>query len=183
MAEAGRSVGPSRSFRFRSIRITAALAAPLLVLSACQVRPIYAKSNPERIKLASISVAPVTGRSSQIVRNRLLFLLDHGGAEPRNPAYLVNLTVTMKAIGVFNKGFSESPTAGDLKATVRYTLVDTKTKKAIHTGTRTAIAAYDLPSNPAQEYAKLRAARDATQRSLESAAALVRDDIAGFLAR
>ena len=59
-------------------------------------------------------------------------------------------------------------------------LKDARSGKPLKTGTRSAVAAYDLPP---QEFTKLRATRDAENRAAIAAAELVGSDLAGYLAR
>lgn len=164
----------------RGLLLAAGFLAIGSVLGGCQVRPMYAEASSPRPKLASISVAPVSTRVAQQVRNRLIFLLYGGGAAPASPAYDLDLGVQESAIGVFINSVSNTPTAGNMRITVNYALKDAKTKKVLKKGSRVAVAAYDQPS---QEFAKLRSARDAENRAAKAAADLVDQDIAAFLSR
>ena len=149
--------------------------------SGCQVRPLYAGYGTPETKLSSIAVDPVSTRVAQQVRNHLLFLLDRGGREPKNPAYTLALNVSSAQIGVFvGSSVDSSPTAGRDKITVAYVLKDARTGRTAKSGSRSAVAAFDLPP---QEYTKLRAIRDAQDRAAVAAAELVHADLAGYLAR
>ncbi|HET7411665.1 MAG TPA: LPS assembly lipoprotein LptE [Pararhizobium sp.] len=164
----------------RRLLLSAALLTAGLALGGCQVRPMYADSSPARQKLMSVAVEPVSSRVAQQVRNQLIFLFYGGGMAPSESAYDLALNVRRAAIGVFVNSATNTATAGNMRVTVNYVLKDAKTQAVVKKGTRTAVAAYDQPS---QEFAKIRSARDAENRAARAAADLVDQDIAGFLSR
>lgn len=171
----------SETRRARAFFLASAFVAAASALQGCQVRPLYADGpKSPQPKLASIAIDPVGSRVAQQVRNHLIFLLDRGGAEPANPAYSLALNVSEAPVGFFINAAGDAPTAGKMKVTAAYALKDSKTGKVLKTGTRTAVAGYDLPP---QEFTKIRAQRDAENRAAVAAAELVDSDLAGFLAR
>lgn len=165
----------------RATLVVCAFALAMPALQGCQVRPLYAAYASPQPKMASIAVDPVSTRIAQQVRNHLVFLLDRGGSQPVRPAYTLALNVTSRQIGVFvGSSVDSSPTSGKDRVTVAYVLKDASSGTPLKTGTRSAVAAYDLPP---QEFTRLRAARDAENRAAIAAAELVGSDLAGYFAR
>ena len=164
----------------------AALCATVLAVtltSACTVRPLYATSESSvgagpgaQAGLGSIAIAQVNTRTAQEVRNHLIFMFNGGAGEPATPAYTMDLAVSVldQAAAVIQVDDEDRPTAGTLKITARYTLKDTATGKVVITGTRDISSSYDRPS---QQFAALRARRDAENRAARELASLVRLDV------
>lgn len=158
-----------------------ALAVALAGLGGCQVRPLYADSTAVQPKLASIAVDPVDTRIAQQVRNELIFMLDGGDRAPAAPLYRLKLSVGARGVDVFvNNATDDTGTAANMNVSVAYMLRDADTGKVVKYGRRMTVAQYDLPD---QEFARLRAQRDAENRAAKEAAGLVRNDLAAFLAR
>lgn len=147
-------------------------------LSACQVRPLYSEASGTTQIMKSVAFSEATDRVSQEVRNRLIFLTGGGAGEPVNPEYDVDLVVKAKASGVLIDATSDTARAGRVNVTVAYTLKRAKTGEVLKVGTRSATALVDYS---AQEFAKIRAIRDAEDRAAREAAEFVRMDIAGAL--
>ncbi len=74
----------------------------------------------------------------------------------------------------------DRPTAATLHMTGSYVLTDLATAKPVASGSRSIQASYDQPS---QEFATLRARRDAEDRAARELAELLRLDIAQRLAK
>ena len=172
----------------RSRRIfTIAAFACLVALAGCTVQPLYGNSTPGapgqtvRADLASVAVAPVSERVSQQVRNHLIFLLSGGAGEPATPQYTVRLSVSVAdaAAASIQVGRDDEPTASLVTVTARYVLADSS-GATIGQGSRSAQAPYDVS---AQQFAALRASRDAQNRAAREAAELVRLAIASDLSR
>lgn len=154
-----------------------------LVLSAfvagCTVQPLYSTSggastggvsSSVKSKLASIKVDDVDTIPAQAVRNRLIFGLSGGAGEPSQPAYHLALglqTSTESAVEVDVGDSREGrASAGTVRMTSNYALRD-RDGKVVATGRRQVSASYDRPR---QEFANLRAHRDAQQRAAEELA-------------
>ncbi len=174
-------LSPDR-FMPRAVRL--ALAAGLALLAAgCTVQPLYSSHGtgaavggavaPDmRAKLASVAVDPVGDVYGQQVRNRLIFLLGGGAGEPANPTYRLNLGLSQTVLNTMTVDIGDEtdrsgrPSAGIVKATSHFVLKD-KDGKPVAAGTRTVGSSYDRPR---QEFANLRAERDARKRAAEELA-------------
>lgn len=169
----------------------AALLSLAGVLQACTVTPLYAERSasggaPESAALSQIAVKPAKSRPELEVRNHLIFLLDNGGAEASSPAYSLDLGITTHTIqeatqqAIFDpKSNQGQPTAGTVVMTSNYVLTDAATGKKIASGTRTVSSDFDQPR---QEFANMRAERDAQDRAARELAELLRLSLAGDLA-
>jgi LPS-assembly lipoprotein len=169
--------------RQSGIRVAAAaglMAAGFGLIAGCQVRPLYETASPAAARYASIGISEPTTRVGQQVRNQLIFLFSGGAGEPSSPTYRLDLTVRSTPRGVFIDQATDSATAATLQVTASYTLKEAATGKVLKRGSRTATSAFDLPP---QEFAKIRAQRDAEDRAGREAAELVRADLASVLAR
>jgi LPS-assembly lipoprotein len=163
------------------------LLSCLVLASACTVRPLYAPAGSvapgaaTTTQLSSISVNPEATRYGQEVRNHLIFLLNGGKGEPASPVYTLALNVTSvkAAAAIIQVGDEDEPTAGTITVTSRYTLT-TKDGKQVAKGSRQVTSSFDAPR---QEFANLRAARDAENRAARELAELVRLAVAQDLAR
>ncbi len=150
----------------------------LLTVAGCTVQPLYGSGRtvnglpPISAELASVAVAPVGDRVSQEVRNHLIFLLSGGAGEPTAPIYTVRLAVSAQdaATASIQRGRDEEPTAALVTVTARYVLTDA-TGGQIGAGSRSAQAPYDVSR---QQFAALRASRDAQNRAAREAAELLR---------
>jgi LPS-assembly lipoprotein len=90
------------------------------------------------------------------------------------------LNVTSEVMGVLYD--QESDTAGAGRAIVRadYNLTRADTGETVRSGNRSAVALVDFPE---QEFAKVRATRDAEKRAATELAEIIRADIAAALGR
>lgn len=161
----------------------AGLASLLVIagaLSSCQVRPLYAESTGVKAKLSSVGFEDVGSRVALEVRNHLIFIAGRGAGEAVNPQYMVSLSVSSALQGVIYLPSSDTSAAGRTTVTVSYVLKSVADGKVIKAGSRAATALVDLPS---QEFAKLRAERDAEDRAAREAAELVGADLAAALSR
>ena len=169
--------------RRRRLAAVTVLLAALSAGAGCTVRPLYsdvsetsgiAPVNPEA--LGVIAIAPVNTRYGQEVRNHLIFLLNGGAGQPAAAAYTMNLQVA----SIFQSSASvqidneDRPTAGTLKMIGTYQLTDVKTGKVILSSQRDISSSFDQPS---QQFAALRARRDAENRAARELAYLLRLDI------
>ena len=160
-----------------------ALVAIFGALAGCQVRPLYSEgaSGAPAQKLASIEISDADTRVAQEVRNRLIFLVGGGAGEPVNPQYKLALNVTSKIVGVlYEKDEADTADAGRATVTADYNLSRADTGETVRSGKRSAVALVDFPD---QEFAKLRAKRDAENRAARELAEIIRADLAAALGR
>ena len=171
----------SNAHRRRSGRsvLLAMLAVATVSLSACQVRPLYSTSGETTEALKSIEISEAKDRVEQEVRNSLIFLLGGGAGEPTTPAYRLELTVTNRLIGVLFDSSTDLAAAGRVAVKADFNLIENSTGKTIRSGNRAAVALVDLPN---QEFAKLRAVRDAESRAARELAEIIRADLSAAVA-
>ncbi len=166
--------------------LAAGLMATLAASAGCTVRPLYA--NPDSAlgsslgassaaALSTVAVDPVTTRYAQEVRNHLIFLFGGGKGQPAQPSYRVKLAVSRinEASASIQVETDEEPTAAAITLVATYSLTDTQTGAAVATGTRQIMSSYDVPR---QEFAVLRAQRDAENRAARELAEVLRLAIA-----
>lgn len=145
----------------------------LMVLSSCQVRPLYASVEPGSA-LASIDISPASNRVEQQVRNELVFMLNGGEGEPANHQYELLLKVSSSRQDFTTaNSTSSAPSPSHVVVTATYAL--TKSGKVVTKATRSAIALFDYTS---QQYARIRAQRDAENRAAKEVAEQLRTDLA-----
>ncbi|WP_431522394.1 LPS assembly lipoprotein LptE [Shinella zoogloeoides] len=163
-------------------RLAKALAGVALIgmLAGCQVRPLYSTPGGTEGKLASISISEAGDRVEQQVRNDLIFLFAGGAGEPQNAVYHLEMDVTVRTVGVLNDVRDDIARSGRVTVTADYNLTRADSGETLASGKRSAVAMVDFP---AQEFAKLRAVRDAENRGARELAELIRADVASALAR
>jgi len=170
----------------RSFAVTAA-ALMLAIASGCTVRPLLAtqQGTPGQetvADLSSVSVNPVSTRYALEVRNHLIFLLN-GGGQPAAPRYKLDLTVTREitsAAEVQVAANQNEPTAGTAILRGSYRLTDASNGRTLAQGRRQVMSAFDRPR---QEFAVLRAERDAEDRAARELAELLRLAVAQDMVR
>ncbi|WP_245453209.1 LPS assembly lipoprotein LptE [Aquibium carbonis] len=165
------------------------VVASVLALSACSVQPLYggatasfAPGQPSA-RVASIAVKAVETRTAQEVRNHLIFAFNGGAGQPASPRYLMELDVrgTDSETATVQRSRSDNESsAGVVKLTASYKLVDPVTTEVVATGTRSATSAFD---RPVQLFAASRAARDAENRAARELAAFLQLAVMQDLAR
>lgn len=181
-------------------RAVAGLAvASAVAVSGCTVQPLYgvatasiAPGEPTS-RVASIAVKEVASRTAsarevdsrpaQEVRNHLIFGLNGGAGQPASPRYLMELDVqqsTNETATVQRSRNDNEPSAGVVKLTGTYKLVDPATTEVVATGTRSVTAAFD---RPVQLFAEARAQRDAENRAARELAAFLQLAVMQDLAR
>lgn len=183
----------SRGFApLRRVGVAVLAGAGLLAASGCTVQPLYGDVAPSigpsaygqaPSAVASIGVAPVTYRAAQEVRNHVIFALNGGAAEPAQPRYMLNLAVQTRPIALarIQGGTSDNePTAGAVMLSSSYILTETATGKVVARGNRSATAGFDRPR---QDYAALRALRNAEDRAARELAEAIRIAVGQDLAR
>ncbi|MEQ1955262.1 LPS assembly lipoprotein LptE [Mesorhizobium yinganensis] len=174
--------------RFRHAGIAALLAAMALA-SACTVRPLYSDTSIETgavpgaaAGFKQISIDAVDTRYGQQLRNDLIFLLNGGAGQPAQAKYKMTLAASILVLDEAEVEVDNDtrPTAATLHMTGSYVLIDLSTGKPVAKGSRTIPASYDQPT---QEFANLRARRDAEDRAARELAELLRLDIGQKLAK
>jgi LPS-assembly lipoprotein len=163
----------------RAGRVTLFLAAAGLI-AGCQVRPLYSTSSAVPQKLAAIKISPADDRVEQVVRNRLIFLMTGGAGEPAASDYQLQMNVTSARANILDDEISTALTPGRVTVTATYSLSSTKDSKVLKQGTRSVTALVDIGN---QEFAKLRAYRDAEDRAGRELAEFIRADLASVLGR
>lgn len=163
-------------------RLAKAFAGLALIgmLAGCQVRPLYSTAGGTEEKLASVAISKAKHRVEQQVRNDLIFLFAGGAGEPQNALYRLDIGVSTSTAGVLNDVRTETDRAGRVTIAATYVLTELGTGEKLATGKRSAVAMVDFP---AQEFAKLRAIRDAENRGARELAELIRADVAATLAQ
>lgn len=168
------------------------LALVALSASACTVAPLYGKPSPEALSAGPsgpvlaemrgrISVSPANNRTTQIVRNALLFDLN-GGQKPESPVYEIRNSVTGTETVVSIQAGSGVPSASTYTMTATYQIVRLSDQTVIATGSRNATAPFD---RSAQLFSSSRALIDAQKRAGDlvagqvelAAAAAIRKDL------
>ncbi|EKF18753.1 LPS assembly lipoprotein LptE [Nitratireductor pacificus] len=170
------------------VSLLAGLALSVAVASGCTVRPLMAtpdvssSGTASMPALSSVAIAPVDTRYGQQVRNHLIFLLNGGAGQPANARYTLDLTVTRatSAAARIQVITDNEPTAGTLTMTGLYRLTDSQTGAVVASGKREMTSAYDVPR---QEFAAIRAIRDAEDRAARELAELLRLAVGQDLAR
>lgn len=168
-------------------RLLIGLAAVALALPACTVRPLYSSAPlatsgvPVGADLSSIAIKPALTRYGQEVRNHLVFLLSGGRGEPAEPRYSLDLNVSVlqESAASIQVATENQPTAATITVIGSFILTDMQGKK-IGEGSQRIVSSYDVPL---QEFAALRARRDAENRAARELAELLRLVIAQELTK
>lgn len=177
------SLRDHRVLRLRPALLVAA-ALSLAIASGCTVRPLYSSATSsvsgvagEDAGLGAIAINPVNTRYGQEVRNHLIFLLNGGAGQPDGAKYAMDLQVSSvsQAAAVIQVDSENRPTAGTLRMTGSYVVKDLVTGEVVVSGKREVSSSYD---QPLQQFAALRARRDAENRAARELAELLKLDIA-----
>ena len=159
----------------RRIGTVASALAIVTVLAACQVRPLYGESSTTGAELASVAFSDATNRVEQVVRNQLIFLSTGGKGEATNPAYQVNLTVVSIYSDILDDESASALQPGRVVVSGNYTLTRLSDGVVIGSGARNATALLDISR---QEFAEVRAVRDAESRAARELAEFINADLA-----
>lgn len=151
-----------------------------MLLASCQVRPLYDDTAATRENLGAIAYSDADDRVELEVRNQLIFMTGGGAGEPAAPQYRVDLKVESDLTGVMLEQSSDTALAGRVTVTADYTLERLTDNTVLKAGHRQVVSLVDFP---AQEFAKLRAVRDAENRAARELAELIRADLAMVLGR
>lgn len=156
-------------------------AALLLLLAACQVRPLYAPG-PAGTSVASalpaIEVSAPETRPEQEFRNALQFRL-RGAEAGAPPRYRLDYGMRLVERRVAIEQFTGTPAAYQVEGRLSYSLRDANEGSVLVRDSATATASYDRST---QEFANVRAQRDAERRVAETLAEMVASRLAAHLA-
>ena len=160
--------------------------AALVAIAGCTVQPLYSPAPTEGLTanapvLASVAIDEVDTRVAQQVRNRLIFLLRGGAELSASPQYAAKLEVSEREQSVFRVQAPDGTTtitARRLTVTGTITLTRKADGVVIAQETRSAAASFD---NTRQEFANLRALRDAENRAAAELAEQLRVVVATAL--
>jgi LPS-assembly lipoprotein len=164
----------------RSLLRPLALAA-LLALAGCQLRPLYAtgpSGSAPQANLPAIAVEAPAGRIEQVYRNALLFGL-RGGEEAPSPRYTLIYRMTLRSQGVAVERGTGTPNVYQLNGGVSFLLKDNATGESRFGASVTAIDSYARSS---QDFANIRARRDAENRIATTLAELTQARLAAYFA-
>ncbi len=161
---------------FRRAFVGAVLVSAL-GLGSCQVQPLYGKAGITG-ELASVGISEPTNRVEQAVRNQMIFLLSGGAGEPANPVYQLTLRVSSSNVNYLSQISSNLPQPGRVTLSASYTL--TRDGKLIKQGAQRMDAQLDYTS---QQFAQVRAIRDAEDRAARELAEVLKLDIASALSK
>jgi LPS-assembly lipoprotein len=155
--------------------------------TACTVQPLYAPGagleSGTRSGLQSVSIAAANNRVAIEVRNHLIFLLNGGSGQPANPLYELSLKADpqLKSALIYQTpGRDGEPTSRTVTVAASYVLRKTEGDAVISTRRASASASFDVSQ---QEFANLRAKRDAENRAASEVAEMLRALIAADIAR
>ncbi|WP_246701844.1 hypothetical protein [Rhizobium terricola] len=161
-------------------RLSLALCLTFTALVAsCQVRPLYNETAATQANLGAIAYSDATSRVELEVRNQLIFMTGGGSGEPASPQYRVKLKVSSSAGEVLDSQSTVAQT-GRVLVIGNYILERVSDGTVLKVGTRKTVALVDFPF---QEFAKLRAIRDAENRGARELAELIRADLSMVLGR
>jgi LPS-assembly lipoprotein len=162
-----------------------ALACALLVatlgLAACQFRPLYAPVAGEpgpQADLPAIAVDEPISREEQVFRNGLLLAL-RGGGHGASPRYALVYRLTVREQEIAVERDTGTPNAYQLSGGVSFLVKEIATGRSVYGANVTAIDSYTRSS---QNYANIRARRDAEDRLAEALAQLAHARLAAFFA-
>ncbi len=167
---------PERSEITRSRRqiLSAAGLLALIPLAGC-FRPIYGQrslANGDKLLdvLRAIDVQIAGGRTGQVFRNELLFLL-RGGKEGLDPRYRLEHNLTQRVSAVSVQVLSDVPQSLILNLSMVYTFWDIDQDKVVLQGKSFAESSFTFSN---QRFANSRALIDAQERAAKVLADEVR---------
>jgi len=151
------------------------------LVASCQVRPLYAPDAngvSARSQLPAIAVDEPVTRQEQVFRNVLLFGL-RGGGEAAAPLYRLNYRMTFDVQQLAIEAVTGTPTTYQIAGRIAYILEDAATSEALLVDEALATASYNRSS---QNFANLRAQRDAENRMATDLANKVETRLATYFA-
>ena len=163
-------------------RLAGLLAAAFVLFAAgCQIRPVYAPgpsgASPQSALPAIAVEAPAT-RIEQVFRNALLFGL-RGGGDGAPPAYALGFRMLVVEQPLAIEPVTGTPAAYQILGSVAFIVRDSGTGAVLFEDRTTSVASFNRSS---QNFANIRARRDAEDRLADSLARLVETRLAAFFA-
>lgn len=158
-----------------------ALLALLTALAGCQVRPLYGTTSGEagpQADMPAIAIQEPRSRVEQVYRNALIFAL-RGGADESVARYGLIYRTTINVQGLAVERGAGTPNIYQLTGGASFLLKDAATGTSIFGANITAIDSYARSS---QNFANLRAERDAEDRLAKTLAELTRARLAAYFA-
>ncbi|WP_298965892.1 hypothetical protein [uncultured Roseibium sp.] len=165
--------------------------AAAVLVSGCQVRPLYGTSTGEfgsvsspvasemaAIDLASIDAQFANNDASRVLYNELTYRFERGGDAPAKKYRLkVLIDVSNSEVGV--ERFADVPSAYNTTMNSTFVLSDLATDETLMSGRAFKTASYDFSD---QRFANTRAYRDAQERVAKSVADDITARVAGYFA-
>lgn len=162
-------------------RHAACALAVSLIVGGCQVRPLYAPASTGvgvSAELPAIEVDAPVSREEQVYRNELLFGL-RGGAAGEGARYQLIYRLTIREQEIAVERDTGTPNAYQLTGGVSFLLKDSATATSIFGANVTGADSYTRSS---QNYANIRARRDAEDRLAKALAELTQARLAVYFA-
>ena len=155
------------------------LAACIVPLSACALRPLYAGGSPGEVAatLRKVTVTPIPGRNGWLVYNKLKDRL--GEAGERKGGYRLDVQLDDDITGLGIRG-DRAVTRERLTLRARYQLVNTATGQVVLDATAGSDAGIDVVSS---EYATVAAEQTAAERLAEAVSDQIVARVALFATR
>lgn len=155
--------------------------AVVVGLAGCQVRPLYATTGGvagPQADLPAISVESPANRVEQVYRNALLFGL-RGGGDGVEPRYAMVYRMTVRRHEIAVERGTGTPNAYQLTGGVSFLVKETGTQESVFGASVTAVDTYTRSS---QDFANIRARRDAEDRLAKALAELTQARLAAYFA-
>jgi len=161
----------------------------LALLTGCTVQPLHhqgkSKESAPYIQAATMIIDEAQDKETQILRNRLVYLLGIDSSRRTPQSHRLSLNVTTQTIATVQTDVGDRtdrtgrPSSGTVRAQVSYILRDLG-DNILAKGQRSMTAPFDRPR---QEYANLQAEEDAKRRALEELAQQIALTIAHDLSK
>ena len=165
--------------------------AAAVMVSGCQVRPLYGTStgefgsttSPVAAELAAIDLDSISSRyanddAARVLYNELTFNFERGAGSPAKKYRLkVLMDVSSAEVGI--EQFADVPSAYTTTMNSTFVLSDIATDETLMTGRSFKSASYDFSD---QRFANTRAYRDAQERVAKSVADDIAARISGYFA-
>lgn len=175
----------------RRAAVCLSFAAAVLV-SGCQVRPLYGTSatgdfgsQPSAVaaELAAIDLDTISSQSSsgeadRALYNELTFRLERGAGSP-DKKYRLKILASINTSAVAVEQFADVPSAYTTTMNSTFVLSDIETGETLTTGRTFRSASYDFSD---QRFANQRASRDAQERVAKAVADDIATRLAGYFA-
>ncbi len=154
------------------------MAAAGLMLSGCQLQPLYSggSAGPVASTLSSVSIAPIEGQVGWLVYNKLK---DRLGASDAGTRYRLNVELDDNIVGLGIRG-DRAVTRERRSLRARYQLVDLASDEVLLDATSGSDAGIDVVSS---EYATVAAEQTAAERLSEVVADQIVSRLGLFAAR